>query len=93
MTTYKAYQPKKTLKKERPPLRERGGYNLLKWRRIRLWFLRRHPMCERCEDNGRMTPATEVHHKQRKAGGGSGRPDNLAALCKSCHSKITVRGG
>ena len=40
-----------------------------------------------------MTAAQEVHHIVPLAEGGTHDEDNLMALCKSCHSRITVREG
>lgn len=61
------------------------------WRGIRDWFLRRNPTCNRCEENGRIIPATEVHHKIPKASGGSDDIENLEALCHACHSAETMK--
>lgn len=46
--------------------RERGtaherGYDA-RWRRARAVYLREHPLCVRCEREGRITPATVVDH-------------------------------
>jgi 5-methylcytosine-specific restriction protein A len=69
---------------------ERGyGRN---WRRIRGMYLRRHPWCEDPfgihEDP---VPATEVDHIIPIRAGGTNQFENLQALCKSCHSRKTVR--
>jgi 5-methylcytosine-specific restriction protein A len=61
------------------------------WRKVRAAYLASHPLCERCESEGRLTPATEVHHKLPLASGGTNAWENLAALCKPCHSAITIR--
>jgi 5-methylcytosine-specific restriction protein A len=58
------------------------------WRRIRLAFLAKHPLCEECLKGGRLTPAAEVHHITELASGGTHDPNNLMALCKPCHSRI-----
>jgi len=63
------------------------------WKKIRARFLSQHPLCEQCEKAGRLTPAEEVHHILPLADGGTHDEDNLMALCKSCHSRITVRNG
>ena len=49
-------------------------------------FLRHNPLCLEC---GR--PAEEVDHVIPKARGGSDKWENLQPLCKSCHSKKTMR--
>ena len=62
------------------------GYDTL-WRKCRISFLRRNPFCALCG-----TDAEEVHHVQPLAEGGA-RLDfhNLQALCKACHSRITMK--
>ena len=59
-------------------------------------YLSAHPLCEDCEQVGRTTPATEVHHI-RPVESAAGRPVdmqelafnpcNLRALCKACHTE------
>ena len=61
---------------------------------MRSAYLSAHPVCEDCEQQGRTTIATEVHHI-RPIEERAGRPDdmqelafnpcNLRALCKACH--------
>ena len=60
------------------------------WRRIRRIYIQAHPLCEQCEQEGRITPAEEVHHILPLASGGTNDEGNLMALCKSCHSRITI---
>lgn len=60
------------------------------WKKIRAQFLLQHPLCIQCEKEGRLTPAREVHHILPLADGGTNEQGNLLALCKSCHSKITI---
>lgn len=66
---------------------ERYGY---KWRKIRAKFLSAHPLCEQCLRQGRYTAATEVHHITPLSDGGTNDERNLMALCKACHSRITL---
>jgi len=61
-----------------------------RWTRIRAAFLREHPLCEECAKAGRMVPAREVHHVKPLSDGGTHDTENLMALCKSCHSAITL---
>jgi 5-methylcytosine-specific restriction protein A len=58
------------------------------WRKRRAEFLRDNSDCVMCG-----APATEVHHRVTLAAGGTHDADNLAALCKPCHSRITARQG
>ena len=60
------------------------------WKKIRAHYIQAHPLCEQCEQEGRLTPAEEVHHILPLANGGAHDDDNLMALCKSCHSSITI---
>ena len=74
----------------RPKRQNRAHYNR-EWEKISKHFLQKHPLCMECEKNNRLTPATEVHHIIPVADGGTNSYDNLAALCKSCHSRITFK--
>jgi len=60
------------------------------WKKLRARFLLRHPLCEQCRSEGRLTAAEEVHHILPLANGGTNDEGNLMALCMSCHSKITI---
>ena len=60
------------------------------WKRLRARFLLRHPLCEECKSESRLSVAEEVHHILPLANGGTNDEGNLMALCKSCHSKITI---
>ena len=55
-----------------------------------------HPLCENCLLNGKITSATEVHHKQIIL---SGKTDtdryaltldsnNIMSVCKDCHTRM-----
>ncbi len=65
-----------------------------KWRKIRLMYLRRHPLCEDPfgihAEHGETVAATEVDHQTPLREGGTHRVDNLQALCKICHSRKTA---
>ncbi len=54
---------------------------------------RRIRLCEECQKQGRLTPAEEVHHILPLSHGGTNNTNNLMALCKPCHSRITVEMG
>lgn len=80
------------LDKHRGSARERGYDGT--WERLRKMYLREHPLCEDCLEEGKLEPATEVHHKEKV----KDHPElrlvwsNLRALSKECHSKRTARG-
>lgn len=71
--------------------------NSPRWKNIRREYLQRHPLCERCERDGFVTAAVDVHHKkpvesakteqemERLAYNLDG--NNLEALCIPCHIK------
>lgn len=63
------------------------------WKRIRDRYIKAHPLCEECEKQGLIVPAEEVHHILPLSKGGSSYQDNLMALCKTCHSRITAESG
>ena len=42
--------------------------------------------CQHCRGKSK-DRRLEVHHLQRRADGGSNRPENLITLCKTCHAK------
>lgn len=61
------------------------------WRKIRNAYIQAHPLCEHCQENGRVTPAQEVDHIIPLERGGTHTEANLQALCKPCHSSKTAR--
>jgi len=63
------------------------------WKRIRDRYIKTHPLCEECQKQGRLTPSEEVHHILPLSKGGGSNTENLMALCKSCHSRITAESG
>ena len=73
-------------------------YKTARWLHFRAWILERFPLCAdpflyHAED-GQTVSATDVHHIQPRRK----RPDleleleNMQALCKSCHSRISKHG-
>ena len=74
----------------RPSSAVRGyGY---RWRKLRRMVLARDPLCaDPFGEHGNIkVPATEVDHIVPLSQGGGASPDNLQALCKSCHSRKTA---
>ena len=61
-----------------------GGH---RWTQLSKRYRRKNPLCERCLDQGKTTPAIDVHHKLKA----KDRPDllyewsNLMSVCRSCH--------
>lgn len=74
-------------KEDRPPPSARG-YDWA-WQKIRRAHLAVHPLCEDCKAAGRVTPATEVDHADGNVK--NNEPGNHRSLCKSHHSRKTVR--
>lgn len=75
--------------------------NTSRWQRLRRDVLTARPLCERCEEEGYITPATEVHHRKPVESGINYAekrrlmydPDNLCPLCHSCHVKVHTEMG
>lgn len=72
-----------------------------RWLKLRREILTAHPLCERCEAEGYVTPAAEVHHRRPVETGINYHEkqrlmfdsDNLMALCHDCHVKIHTEMG
>ena len=72
-----------------------------RWLRLRRDVLTAHPLCERCEAEGFVTPASEVHHRVpvETAISYSEKarlmydPNNLCALCHDCHVRVHTEMG
>lgn len=69
-------------------------YNTKQWLRLRAVHLDLFPLCEGCENMGRVVFANVVDHRIAISEGGAPFPthDGLASLCVKCHSAKTVRG-
>jgi 5-methylcytosine-specific restriction protein A len=62
-------------------------YNRAAWRKRQAHQLRLKPLCEQCEREGRLTPATVVDHVEPHKGDyNKFRLGRLQSLCQSCHS-------
>ena len=61
-----------------------------KWRMLSERYRAEKPLCEACENAGKVTPATEVHHIIPALESEYHRLDrnNLMALCRQCHQEI-----
>ena len=65
-----------------------------RWRKVRVGFLRSHPMCVVCFKEGKMVLANEVDHIIPHKGDRDKFWDisgNLQSLCKPCHSRKTMK--
>ena len=60
------------------------------WRRKRASFLRRYPLCVRCEGSNRTEAATVVDHIIPLHDGGTHDVENLQPLCRDCHAAKTA---
>lgn len=71
----------------------RSLINSARWRKLRRAVLSVHPLCMRCEREGRVTGACEVHHavpvESARDADEARRlmfsPANLVPLCHACH--------
>ena len=69
-------------------------YKSMEWRRLRDWFIKRHPLCVMCKKDGRATPAVIVDHiRPIKQGGAALDENNLQSLCRACHNTKTAGEG
>ena len=66
-------------------------YSNTAWRKLRETYLKEHPLCEDCLAEGKVTPATDVHHIKSPFRKGEVNwnllldYNNLASLCKEHH--------
>ena len=68
------------------------GYNS-RWRKARLIFLKKYPLCATCQKSGEIVPATVVDHIRPHEGDYQlfWDRDNWQSLCRRCHNKKTVK--
>lgn len=70
------------------------AYQNKEWRKLREVYMHEHPLCDECLKKGKVTPATDVHHKKSPFKGGEVNYnllldyDNLESVCKDCHGAI-----
>ena len=62
-------------------------YGTAAWKRARATQLRKHPLCEMCEQQGILTPATVVNHRKPHRGDVTLflDPANHESTCKTHH--------
>lgn len=65
-------------------------YQTRLWKDLRRVHLARYPLCARCHREGRLTPATVVHHSTPHKGDWDlfKDPKNLASSCAPCHDRV-----
>ena len=62
-----------------------------RWAKLRNAYILGNPLCAHCLIQDRVTLAAEIDHVRPLADGGARLdPDNLQALCRSCHSLKTA---
>lgn len=92
-------RPKKKVRIQQPYKHERKSapyYNTKQWVNLRDWYIKRNPLCECCLEQGKVTPATEVHHVQPFLQGITDEErwalltdeDNLMSVCNKCHKEL-----
>ncbi len=75
--------------------------NSARWAKLRKKKINGNPACERCEEEGRLSLATEVHHVIPVEVGMTYEEkevlmfdfNNLRALCHSCHVQTHIEMG
>jgi 5-methylcytosine-specific restriction enzyme A len=81
---------KRPLGYKEPPRNDKvaeGIHSSNRWTRLSRQIRSERPLCERCHEEGRLFPSTEVHHirKCETHPEMAYNPSNLRALCKECH--------
>ena len=69
--------------------------NSPRWKNIRRAYLQQHPLCERCEREGYVRSAVDVHHKKPVESAKTEQEmerlaydvNNIRLLCVPCHVK------
>lgn len=78
---------------EQRQLRQKA-YNMSGWRKLRMKYLKEHPLCEECLKRNKVTPADQVHHKRSPFKKGEINyelfldPNNLESICAECHGML-----
>jgi len=63
------------------------------WRKLSERYRTVNPLCERCIENDKVTPAEHVHHKIKIVDAPQLRLswDNLMSVCVACHNELEGR--
>jgi 5-methylcytosine-specific restriction endonuclease McrA len=85
-----AKNPLAHLMKKSPQKAEADAfYGSHRWKELRARFLRKNPLCARCQGEGRVSAATLVHHmlERLKHPELAFEWNNLEGLCAACHNR------
>jgi len=72
----------------------KSAYNTTVWRKLRLAYMKEHPLCEECLKSGKVTAADSIHHIKSPFKGNEVNwnlfldPENLEAICRECHARV-----
>ena len=83
-------------KKHNNPKQSAKYYNSKAWKTLRNLYIREHPLCEMCLNEGKTTPAEEIHHIVPFLTGLTAQQrwallsdkNNLMSLCSKHHKEI-----
>lgn len=75
-------------------LKRRELYNLKEWKELSRTYKMEHPLCEKCLEEGRITPAAHCHHLVSFMSGIDDAAkkellldkSNIISLCVKCHN-------
>lgn len=95
-TINKPKRIKKTDDGNRYAEERRRIYATTRWRKLREWKMISDPLCEMCSQQGKVTPAEDVHHIKSFMSVDDKTErlrlaydyNNLMSLCKVCHQMI-----
>lgn len=75
------------------PTSSARGYGW-RWQKFRKAYLASHPLCTRCEAEGKVCAAVHLHHKDWKGPNGPLGFDesNIEPLCVRHHNSLTAKG-
>jgi len=66
-------------------------YNSKEWRELRAWYVKKHPLCVTCRENGIAKPVQIVDHiVEIKDGGSLLCVTNLMSMCNLHHNAKTA---
>lgn len=97
------YKPKAKRRNNDSPERQSRQeiYNTLRWRELRAYKLALTPFCQLCDAEGKITMATQVHHKdspfnyidENERVSKAYDLYNLESICAECHGRLHQREG